>query len=80
MEKVKNFFWYCAGADTKLLNECQSESSKYVGIGATIFFTGLFAAFSAGYAFYTVFDNYIIANVLALFWGLMIFNLFEFFI
>ncbi len=75
MEKVKNFFWYCSGADTLLLKECPSESSKYVGIGATIFFTGLFAALSAGYALFTVFDNVWFAIPLGLVWGLMIFNL-----
>lgn len=75
MEKLKTFFWYCSGADTKLLQQCESESSKYVGIGATIFFTGLFAALSAAYAFFTVFDSYLIASLLGLVWGLMIFNL-----
>ena len=75
MKKVKTFFWYCSGANARLLNECPTESSKYVGIGATIFFTGLFAALSAGYAFYTVFDNSYTATLLALVWGLMIFNL-----
>lgn len=75
MEKVKIFFWYCSGANARLLNECPTESSKYVGIGATIFFTGLFATLSAGYAFYTVFDNYLTAGLLGLIWGLLIFNL-----
>ena len=75
MEKVKTFFWYCSGADASLLKECPSESSKYVGIGATIFFTGLFAALSGGYALYTVFDNAWLAIPLGLTWGLMIFNL-----
>lgn len=75
MQQVKTFFYYCSGASGKLLNKCSSDSSKYVGIGATIFFTGLFAAFAAGYAFYTVFDNAWIATGLGLIWGLMIFNL-----
>ncbi len=75
MEKLKTFFWYCSGADAKLLQQCDSESSKYVGIGATVFFTGLFAALSAAYAFFTVFDSYVIASILGLVWGLMIFNL-----
>lgn len=75
MKKVKTFFWYCSGANARLLNECPTESSKYVGIGATIFFTGLFASLSAGYAFYTVFDSVYSASILAFVWGLMIFNL-----
>lgn len=75
MQKVTVFFWHCSGADLELLKRCPTEASKYVGIGATIFFTGLFAALSGGYALYTVFDSYLIAGVFGILWGLMIFNL-----
>ena len=75
MEKLKLFFWYCSGANIDLLKKCPTESSKYVGIGATIFFTGIFASLAAGYALYTVFDNIWAAIGLGLIWGLMIFNL-----
>ena len=75
MEKVKTFFYYCSGAASRLLKNTPTDSSKYVGIGATIFFTGLFAALAAGYAFFTVFDSAWIASALGLVWGLMIFNL-----
>lgn len=75
MAKLKEFFWLCAGANTSILSKCTSESSKYVGIGATIFFTGIFAALAGGYALLTVFDNYIVATFFGLLWGLMIFNL-----
>jgi hypothetical protein len=75
MEKVKTFFWYCSGADASILKNCSTESSRYVGIGATIFFTGLFAALSGGYALFTVFDNLLLASLLGIVWGLMIFNL-----
>lgn len=75
MEKIKKFFWLCSGASIALLNKCSSESTKYAGIGATIFFTGVFAALAAGYALFTVFDNVWIATLLGLVWGLMIFNL-----
>jgi len=75
MNKIKTFFWICSGVHIPLLKKCEVESSKYAGIGATIFFTGLFAAFAAGYALYTVFDNWWIAAMLGLVWGLMIFNL-----
>jgi hypothetical protein len=75
MQKITLFFWHCSGADLELLKKCPTESSKYVGIGATIFFTGLFAALSGGYALYTVFDSIIAAIVFGLVWGLMIFNL-----
>jgi hypothetical protein len=75
MQKITNFFWQCSGADLSLLQRCPTESSKYLGIGATIFFTGLFAAMSGAYALYTVFDSVIIAVIFGLIWGLMIFNL-----
>jgi hypothetical protein len=75
MQKITFFFWHCAGADPELLKKCPTESSKYVGIGATVFFTGLFAALSGGYALYTIFDSIIASIALGLLWGLMIFNL-----
>jgi len=75
MEKLKHFFWLCSGAHLAILKKCESEASKYVGIGATVFFTGVFAAMAAAYALYTVFDNYWIASALGLVWGFMIFNL-----
>jgi hypothetical protein len=64
-----------SGADRSILEQCPGEKSKYIGIGATILFTGIFAAMAAAYALYTVFDSYWIATGLGLIWGLMIFNL-----
>ncbi len=75
MEKIKHFFWVCSGVHIPLLKKCEVESSKYAGIGATIFFTGVFAAIAASYALYTVFDNGWIATAAGVVWGLMIFNL-----
>ena len=75
MDKLRHFFWLCSGAHHATLEKSPSESSKYVGIGATIFFTGLFAALAGGYALYTVFDNVWLAALFGLIWGLMIFNL-----
>ncbi|NQZ79260.1 MAG: DUF4407 domain-containing protein [Ekhidna sp.] len=75
MERIKHFFWLCAGANRSILRNCTSEGSKYAGIGATIFFTGIFATIAAGYALFTVFDNYLIAAAAGFLWGLMIFNL-----
>ena len=75
MNRLKEFFWLCAGANKSILTNCPSESSKYVGIGATIFFTGIFAALAGGYALFTVFDSYWVAALFGLLWGLMIFNL-----
>jgi hypothetical protein len=75
MQKITMFFWHCSGADLEILKKCPTESSKYVGIGATIFFTGLFAALSGAYALYTVFDSIFTSLIFGLVWGLMIFNL-----
>ena len=75
MDRLKHFFWLCSGVHIPMLKKCEVESSKYAGIGATIFFTGVFAALAASYALYTVFDNAWIASLAGLIWGLMIFNL-----
>ena len=47
----------CGGANIKTLKKCPSETSKFVTVGITIIFTGIFAAFSGGYAFYKVFNK-----------------------
>lgn len=75
MKKITEFFWICSGADRELLRKCRTESSRYAGIGATIFFTGIFAALAGAYALYTVFDSVWAAGALGLLWGGMIFNL-----
>src|SRR5690606_4902752 len=79
MEKLTQFFWWCSGVHQSTLAKYPAEHSKYVGIGATIFFTGLFAALSGGYALYFVFSGapFSIAYALlfGLLWGLAIFNM-----
>jgi len=75
MQKVKDFLLFCAGVDRKILEKAPTDVNKYLGIGATVLFTGILAFFSGGYALYTVFDNVFIALIFGLVWGLMIFNL-----
>ena len=75
MNALQNFFLVCSGANKAILNRTPTEMNRYVGIGATIFFTGLFAMIASSYAIYTVFDSYPIAIAFGLLWGLMIFNL-----
>ncbi|MEE9374121.1 MAG: DUF4407 domain-containing protein [Saprospiraceae bacterium] len=75
MKSLKEFFIFCSGANALILNRTPTEVNKYVGIGATIFFTGIFAAIAAGYALYTVFDSVWLVLPIALLWGFMIFNL-----
>jgi len=79
MHSISRFFWYCAGAHEETLLKYPEEHSKYVSIGATIFFTGLFASLSGGYALYFIFSGaplaWAYAIVFGLIWGLAIFNL-----
>lgn len=70
------FFWWCSGANQDILMDCpQSEHNKYVGIGATVFFTGVLAMLSGGYALFSVFKSTYTATVFGIVWGLVIFNL-----
>ena len=75
MLRIRQFFLICSGAHLPMLRRAPSELNKYAGIGATVFFTGLFAAISAGYALWTVFGQPWAALLFAAVWGLMIFNL-----
>lgn len=79
MKKITRFFWFCSGAHIGTLKKYPIEHNKYVGIGATIFFTALFASLSGGYAMYFVFAGSAFAVVFAilfgLIWGTAIFNL-----
>ncbi|ACU02319.1 DUF4407 domain-containing protein [Pedobacter heparinus] len=79
MNAISRFFWFCSGAHLSTLEKHPTEHNKYIGIGATIFFTGLFAALSGGYAMYFVFKGDSGAVFFALFfgliWGLAIFNM-----
>ncbi|MBB3054432.1 DUF4407 domain-containing protein [Mucilaginibacter gotjawali] len=79
MKKVTRFFWFCSGAHIGTLKKYPIEHNKYVGIGATIFFTALFAALSGGYAMYFVFAGnplaVIFAIIFGLIWGTAIFNM-----
>jgi len=79
MKKITDFFWFCSGAHVHTLKKYPTEHNKYVGIGATIFFTALFASLSGGYAMYFVFSGSTGAIFFSVFfgllWGLAIFNM-----
>jgi hypothetical protein len=79
MNSITRFFWFCSGAHLSTLEKYPTEHNKYVGIGATIFFTGLFAALSGGYAMYFVFKGdpgaVVFAVLFGIIWGLAIFNM-----
>lgn len=81
---IQEMFWWCSGADRKLLRMCPAEHSKYMGIGTVIFFTALMAFLSSLFAISFVFGHkhFDLTTGLtwgclgfALAWGLMIFFL-----
>src|SRR5690606_39276852 len=82
MKQINNFFWFCSGVHQETLEKYPAEHNKYVGIGATIFFTALFAALSGGYAMYFVFSGNNAAGLFAVFfgliWGLAIVNMYRY--
>lgn len=75
MNHIKHFFWFCSGASIAVLKRCPTEQSKYVGIGATILFTAMLSAVSAGYAIYTIFQSMVVSFLFGIFWGCIIFNI-----
>jgi hypothetical protein len=73
---LKQFFILCSGADRDLLEGCsEGEQTKYVGIGATVFFTAVMAFLASAYALFTVFDSIYPALAFGFVWSLLIFNL-----
>lgn len=73
---LKKFFITCSGVDKNIMETCSNgEQNKYVGIGATVFFTAVMATIAGSYALFTVFDNLYAAIFFGIIWGLLIFNL-----
>lgn len=82
---IQEAFWWCSGADKRLLRMCPAEHSKYMGIGTVIFFTALMAMISSFFAISYVFGNadmssekwqtWLFSIAFAIMWGLMIFFL-----
>ncbi len=74
-DNVRHFFWFCSGVNINNLKQFPSDWNKYASIGATVFLTALLASLTAGYAFYSVFQNIFIAFSLGVFWGIIVLNL-----
>lgn len=71
-----SFFLKCSGASEEIINLCpEFEKIKYASIGATIFFTSVLAFISSFYGLTQIFESYVLVFFLALFWGIIIFNL-----
>ena len=75
MKDIQTFLLFSSGAQKSILERCPTDINRYMAIGATVFFTGLLAFFSASYALNSVFHSPILAAVLGLVWGVMIYNL-----
>jgi hypothetical protein len=75
MGPVYSFFCWCSGARLHLLRQCHTDYNIFLGIGLVTFLTGVLAALSGSYAFYTVFNLPVAAAVFGLFWGSLIFAL-----
>ena len=88
--KITKFLWWCAGADEFFLKQSPKQDRvKYAGIGGIVLATGLLAAVSGAFAFYTIFKTKGDANenagislglaigivLFAIVWGAIIFNL-----
>ena len=59
-----------------MLEGCsEGEQTKYVGIGATVFFTAIMAFIASSYALFTVFDDPYVAMAFGFVWSMLIFNL-----
>lgn len=75
MNGLTSFFLFCAGADKSILKRTPTDVNKYASIGATVFFTGIFASIAGGFALFSVFKSVTISILFGVVWGLMIFNL-----
>jgi hypothetical protein len=75
MNGLTSFFLFCAGADKSILKRTPTDVNKYASIGATVFFTGIFAAIAGGFALFSVFKSVTVSILFGVVWGLMIFNL-----
>lgn len=88
--KITRFLWWCAGADKQILEKCPlGDRVRYAGIGGIVLATGVLAAVSGGYAFYTIFGpkgdavveeiatirDLFISAIFAILWGLIVFNM-----
>ena len=88
--RFTRFLWWCSGADSVLLKiSPMKDRVKYAGIGGIVLCTGVLAAFSGGFAFYTIFspkgeavhdsavhlDVILPTIIFGFVWGLIILNL-----
>lgn len=72
---IYRFFCWCSGARLYILKKCPTDYNIFMGVGVVVFLSGVMAAISGSYAFFTVFNNFYLAAGFGFFWGLLIFFL-----
>src|SRR5438309_6541394 len=73
---VRRFFVWASGAEPQILRNCLTEEKTFVGLGAVIVSTATLAAVSMTYAVSVALrPPVVVALVVGVVWGLMIFNL-----
>jgi hypothetical protein len=71
---ARDFFWWCAGVHRPSIKTAETDHAKYVGMGFTVFITGILACLSGGFAMSSMTDSTFWVVVFAIIWGSMIFN------
>ena len=73
---ISRFLIFCSGASIELLEKCpRFETTKYICIGLTVFFTAVLAIISSFFAFSLIFDKAPLIVFFSSLWGAIIFNL-----
>lgn len=78
-QRISNFtklLLFCSGATYDIVITCpRFEINKYASIGMAVLLTAILSVISSFFAFLLIFDSPSIALPIAIFWGLIIFNL-----
>lgn len=69
------FFWKIAGSEISILEKCQTDWNKHVGIGMAIFMTTLLAFFSGSYAAYFFTESISKSSLFGVLWAALIYSI-----
>jgi hypothetical protein len=79
INRLVSFLWWCSGAVPELLRESRTEWAKFIGIGGAVLSTWVLATASSMYALMVTLGSdgewVLPCALLALIWGVVIFNL-----
>ncbi|MBO7565787.1 MAG: DUF4407 domain-containing protein [Bacteroidales bacterium] len=76
--RIREFFWHIAGADTDILRLCPTCYHIYESIGMMVCVTTLLALLTGGYAFYIVSESWLFSLCLAPMYAFIIFCSYKF--